>query len=313
MRWRRSLGHAEPVRFAEALAQDDVAPDAPEGSYTYALVKSAPDVSADEVEDARASTVEVVILWETATLHVQHLTPPRSFYVGEEQGKHTTCDYFIPAEKLGATRAPIVLADGAGQVSVVLLPRATGTIEIPGQPAVTLQQAITEGRAQPCAELAGAYQLALMPGSRARIDINGLVFQVTTGNAGRAVAGHFQLDTQSLFYTGLSLAVHAGLLASMAFFMPPLGATDEDGISQDQTYMLQQYLKAAAEHEQEDKQTEQVAETNADNKEGGQGTRAMGEEGKMGSTTRATRPTTATPSAAQAQYRCAHRPCCSAS
>ena len=32
----------------------------------------------------------------------------------------------------------------------------------------------------------------------------------------------------------------------------------------------------------EEKQTEQVAETNADNKEGGTGTRAKGEEGSMG-------------------------------
>ena len=64
-----------------------------------------------------------MILWDTMVLHVQHLTPPRSFYVGEEQGKNFTCDFFIPSEKLGTTRAPIVLADRGGSVSVVLLPR----------------------------------------------------------------------------------------------------------------------------------------------------------------------------------------------
>jgi hypothetical protein len=91
-----------------------------------------------------------------------------------------------------------------------------------------------------------------------------------------------QVDTQGLLYTGLSTAVHIGMLAAMAFFMPPLGGTDEDGVSADQQYMIQQYLQAAAEKEMEEKETEQVSENNADNKEGGTGTRAKGEEGSMG-------------------------------
>ena len=73
------------------------------------------------------------------------------------------------------------------------------------------------------------------------------------------MAGHFQVDTQGLLYAGVSLAVHAGLLAAMAFFMPPMGSTDEDGISSDQQYMMQQYLQAAAEKEAEAKETEQTA------------------------------------------------------
>jgi len=276
----------DPFAYNNPFAQkaqevDEVPRDAPEGSYTYTLVKSAPDVPSEEVE-VPAASVEVMILWDTMVLHVSHLTPPRSFYVGEEEGKNFTCDYFIPSEKLGTTRAPIVLADRGGSVSVVLLPRATGTIEIPGQPKMTVQQAIDGGRTQPCSELSGAHQISLPSGSKAKIELNGLIFQVSAVNAGRVVAGHFQVDTQGLLYTGLSLAVHAGLLAAMAFFMPPLGSTDEDGISADQQYLLQQYLQAAAEKEMEEKETEQVAENNADNKEGGTGTRAKGEEGSMG-------------------------------
>jgi hypothetical protein len=277
---------ADPFAYNNPFAQkaptvDEVPHDAPEGSYTYTLVKSAPDVPSEEVEIPAAS-VEVMILWDTMVLHVSHLTPPRSFYVGEEEGKNFTCDYFIPSEKLGTTRAPIVLADRGGSVSVVLLPRAQGTIEIAGQPKMSVQQAIDSGRTQPCAELSGAHQISLPSGSKAKIELNGLIFQVSAVNAGRVVAGHFQVDTQGLLYTGLSLAVHAGLLAAMAFFMPPLGATDEDGISADQQYLIQQYLQAAAEKEMEEKETEQVAENNADNKEGGTGTRAKGEEGSMG-------------------------------
>src|SRR5262249_6420983 len=98
---------------------DEVPANAPEGSYAYTLVKSGPDVRPDEVETMAAS-VEVMILWDQMVLHVSHLTPPRSFYVGEEENKSVRCDYFIPSEKIGATRAPIVLAD-RGSVNVVLL------------------------------------------------------------------------------------------------------------------------------------------------------------------------------------------------
>lgn len=279
-------GGADPFAFNNPFAQaapahDEVPHDAPEGSYTYTMVKSGPDVPSEETETPAAS-VEVMILWDQMCLHVSHLTPPRSFYVGEEEGKNFKCDYFIPSEKLGTTRAPIVLADRGGSVYVVLLPRATGTIELPGQPKMTVQQAIESGKTQPCAELSGAQQMALPSGSKARIEVDGLIFQVSAVNAGRVVAGHFQLDTQGLLFTGLSFAAHAGILAAMAFFMPPLGATGEDEISADQQYLIQQYLQAAAEKEMEEKETEQIAENQADNKEGGTGTRAKGEEGSMG-------------------------------
>ena len=276
---------ADPFGFNSPFdpppAADEVPHDAPEGSYTYAIVKHGPEVTADETETS-ATSVEVMILWGSTTLHVSHLTPPRSFYVGEEEGKNFTCDYFIPAEKIGTTRAPVVLAERGGSVAVVLLPRATGTVEIAGQPKMTVQQAIETGRAQPCAELSGAHQISLPNGSKARIEVGNIVFQVSAVNAGKVVAGHLVLDTAGLLYTGLSAAVHLGLIAAFAFFMPPLGATDEDGISADQQFLLQQYLQAAAEKEMEEKETEQVTENNADNKEGGTGTRAKGEEGSMG-------------------------------
>src|SRR5690242_3869321 len=60
-------GGADPFAFNNPFApvpahsHDEVAHDAPEGSYTYTLVKSAPDVPSEEVEDVRASTVEVMI------------------------------------------------------------------------------------------------------------------------------------------------------------------------------------------------------------------------------------------------------------
>ena len=275
------MAFASPNPFAQDAYA--VADNAPPGSYTYTLIKSGPDVNPDEVELGHVTAVEVMILWETTVLHVQHLTPPRSFYVGEEEGKNYQCDYFIPSEKIGTTRAPIVLADH-GSINFVILPRARGTVEIPGQPKMTLEDAVRSGRTQPCAELSGAQQMALPSGGKARMEIDGLVFQVAAVPAGKPlVHGLFATsDFNTLLYVGLSLLAHIGLIAAMAFFVPPMGLDNDEDLSRDQQYLIQQYLQAAAEREQEQKETEQVAETNADNKEGGTGTRAKGEEGSMG-------------------------------
>ncbi|MEZ4226750.1 MAG: AgmX/PglI C-terminal domain-containing protein [Polyangiaceae bacterium] len=275
-----AAGAAEQAQL-EALRVPD---DAPPGTYTFTLIKSGPDVSPDEVELAHVASVEVMVLWGTNVLHVSHLTPPRNFYVGEEQGKNFGCDFFVPAEKLGTSRMPVVVGDRAS-LAVVIPPGATGSIEIPGQPRMTLDEA--RAKAQPSAEVSGGHQFPLPAGGRARVEIGQFVFQIAAVNAGKpakhgVAAG---IDWAVFMYFALSFLVHGGLIAAMAFFVPPLGLTDDEDLDQDRMYLIQQYLKSAAEREQEEKETEEVAEENADNKEGGTGTRAKGEEGSMGNPT----------------------------
>jgi hypothetical protein len=272
-------GAAQSAMHDSLRVPDDALP----GTYTYRLVKSGPDVSADEVELLHVQAVEVMVLWGTNVLHVSHLTPPRNFYVGEEQGKNFACDFFIPAERLGTTRMPVVLGDRAS-VSLVIPPGAKGHVEIPGQGRMTLDEA--RQKASPSAEVSGGHQLPLPGGARARVELDNFVFQVAAVNAGKPLkhgvaAG---VDWNVFMYFGLSLLAHAGVIAAMAFFVPPLGLTDDEGIDKDQLYLIQQYLDSAAEREQEEKEAE-VVEENADNKEGGTGTRAKGEEGSMGNPT----------------------------
>lgn len=276
---------ANPFASAPAAAHgrhhQEVADDALPGTYTYEMIKSGPDVPVDEVEIAHSQSVEVQVLWGANALHVSHLTPPRNFYVGEEQGKNFSTDFFIPSEKLGTTRMPVVLADG-GSISVVIPAGAKGFIEIPGQPRMSLDEA--RQRAQPCAEMSGAQQLALGGGGRARIELNDFVFQIAAVNAGRPIkhgvgAG---IDWNVLMYFGASFLGMGGFIAAMAFFVPPLGLTDDEDVDKNALYLMQQFLNAAAERELEEKETPQEPDQNADNKEGGTGTRAKGEEGSMG-------------------------------
>jgi hypothetical protein len=270
-----------------AASASAVPADAPEGSYEYQLMKAGPDVPSDEVEGP-ASAVEVRILWGRNLLHVDHLSPPRTYYVGEDdsggKNKALAVDYFIPQEKLGTVRAPVVVG-GAGGAYVVLLPGAVGTIEIPGQPRMTIQEAIQNGRCQPSSEVAGAHQIVLNHGTSVRMEVRDIVFEIAAVNSGKKVAAAFTLAAiagGALLYVVASGVGHVGLLAAMAMFMPPLGDTADDAISDEQRYLISQYLDSAAEKELEEKETEQIAEENADNKEGGTGTRAKGEEGSMG-------------------------------
>jgi len=254
----------------------------PNAPTTYKLVKSGPDVNPDEVEVPHLAAVEVMVMWDTNVLHVSHLSPPRSFFVGEET--QVACDYFVPSEALGTTRAPVVVSRG-GSTSLIIFPRATGAVEIAGQGKTTFQELIASGRARSSSELSGAHEFDLPANAKARMELEGgLVFQVSSVNAGKkppvgVLAG---ADPAAFLFVGLSSLLHIGIVASLAFFMPKMNLDDSEAIDRDQILLMQKMLNAAAEREQEEKPTEQVAENTADNKEGGTGTRAKGEEGSMG-------------------------------
>lgn len=252
----------------------------PSQPYTFSLVKSGPDVHPDEVE-THSAAIEVMVKWDTNTLHVAHNSPPKSFFVGEEPG----ADYFVPSEVLGTTRAPIVVARGVS-AALVMLPRSTGTVEIPGQGTMTFQELISSGRARSSAEMSGAHEFELPANAKAKMELEGtgLVFEVSAVNAGKSppVGVFASFEPAAYMFIGLSFLLHIGIVASMAFFMPSMGNDDAEAIDRDQLLLMQKMLNAAAEREQEEKQTEQQPDQNADNKEGGTGTRAKGEEGSMG-------------------------------
>src|SRR4051812_11688022 len=107
---------------ARAPVATESSPDVSEACF--ALVASGPAVSPEEVE-SHVDAVEVTVRWGSQVLSVSHLDNGESFYVGEG------ADLALPEDVLGATRAPIVLARGAG--AVVVVPRgARGSITTRG-------------------------------------------------------------------------------------------------------------------------------------------------------------------------------------
>ena len=281
----RAYEAKNPFAPSFAPAVDEVAADAPEGSYTYQLVQSGPAVPAEDCETAVAA-VEILIRWGTTVLHVGHLTPPRSFFVGEDEGQGSArvkSDFFLPEEKLGARRVPVVLVAG-GVVRLVVPAGATGTVTLAGRAPQTVAALLAAGSVEPCVELAGAAQIALPTGSRAAIEVAGVVFEVAAVHAGKK-AGRFALTGESLPYQGLSFLLHAGLLAATALFMPSMAMADEDRITEDQKYQLIQALSTDAIRELDRKQEEDARNNDKAGEHGDVGAAARNEAGAAGSTT----------------------------
>ncbi len=248
---------------------------------SYRMLRSGPSVPPEECELTHVPAVDVSVSWGSNTLYSSTLNPPRNFYVGEESGKNTACDFFLPSEVLGTTRMPVVVASG-GSASVVIPAGAKGFIDIPKQGRVSIEDAASS--ATPCSELSGAQQLALAPGSTAQIELGDFTFRVSAGNAGKPVGAGFDPRgmMETLPYFLIAAFFIGGILLMGLYSAPPSNLEADEGVDRDTIAMMQEWLDPDALKELEEKETEQEAEEDADNKEGGTGTRAKGEEGQMG-------------------------------
>ena len=260
-----------------AVAHHD---DDPNAEYTYRLVKSGPDVSSDEVEHSHIPAVEVMILWGATILHVAHLSPPRSYYVGEdEDGKN---GFRLPAEKIGTTRMAVVTG-GGGSVSAVIPPGAKGSIDIPGQGKLTLDEARQKGMLRPSGEVPGGEEIPLPSNGRSRVEINGFVFQVAAVAAGKKASHALNKSSRAgLVFWIASAALHAGIIT--ALMMSPGESLDDESAGLDkstQAYMMQLQKNSADKEIPEQEDTSEQQPQN-DQKSGGTGTRHKGAEGMMG-------------------------------
>ena len=168
---------------------------------TYQLVPTAPPVNPADVDSAETA-VEVIVMWgELSILHVEHLSPPRSFYVGEAtdaKGKPTT-DFLIGSES-HRHRAP------AGRDRVGLERRGRDPARRDRrrhdqQPEHHVRGAGGAGSAAGAARSSPARaQYPLPPGATARVQYRGFTFIVKPMSAARrvGVGGSPALDLQGV-------------------------------------------------------------------------------------------------------------------
>jgi hypothetical protein len=199
----------------------------------------------DPTLEGSTPAVQILILWGDTVIFAEHLTPPRSFFVGEADS-----DYIMPAETLGAPRIPLVLARWDGLVNLVLPQAASGTVAMDGIE-VTLQDAARTASARPSSALKGAVELPLMPGFVAWIHVGGFSFRVSTVRAGLPFERSRHIPRRAWAAQGVSTAVHLLLLGTMAFLQPSVFDLERYEISPDQQYELQKRLAEIDDKEEE--------------------------------------------------------------
>lgn len=202
---------------AATVGADPFAARAADDNDYYAMKAQGPPIASHEVETSERA-VEVTVLWgDRNVLRVDHMSPPRDYYVGEPTDDEPV-DYVIGSEALGASRLPVCVARGAGAAAII--PEgATGEATIAGY-SRSFDLLKAEGELKPSSELRGAMEIILPEGSSARVCHKDFTFVVKDVKAGKKVAGAARFDLRPLAYVAA-----AGLLASlvlvMFYFAPP--------------------------------------------------------------------------------------------
>jgi TonB family protein len=194
--------------------------------------------------------LEVAVLWgENNVLHVEHLSPPRAFWVGEEaqlEGERT--DFLIGRESLGVERFPVALPTASG-IQVVVPHGASCVVEdVSGR--VSLEQLARGDRLAACPALANAVQFALPIGATARVEHNGFAFVLKWTQAALPIARDTALEPalQSNRWTLASVGMHLAVLG-LFYMMPPHSAALSFDIDNEQARRLQIELMAREEPE----------------------------------------------------------------
>lgn len=263
---------ALPNPFAAARPAAPAAPTGP-GETRWGIAASGPPINPAEVESA-GSAAEVVVMWGDMTvLHVEHLSPPRSFYVGEGE-----VDYLVESSVLGAGRMPVTTAAGSG-VAVVVPDGAEGDVTV-GDQTMSLGDLREQGKLQACPEMAGAMQYPLPDGAVAKVRYKGFTFMTKQTPAGKRVGGGVEVEWRNHIWTAVSLGVHGAFLL-MFYFLPPRPASlSLDLLSADSR--LVEYLMEPPETQEEETPDWLDEEEQQDDNEGGTGKRHRDEEGAMG-------------------------------
>ncbi len=220
------------------------------------------------------SALQITVCWGDNVLSVKELLPGSSFVVAESDDGGDV-DFVAPAQCLGSGRWTLLRSIG-GQCVVTIPPRADGTCLRGNGRSVAFDELRA---AAPFNE--DGHEFVVSQGDVVSVELGGLVFRVAAIVPERRLPRTFGRDMKTITaYFGASLLSTAGLMASIAYFVPPLGVNDGEGVDADRLYLIQQFLDASAMREEEQKETPQAAD---DAPAGGkEGSRAAGDEGATG-------------------------------
>lgn len=234
-----------------------VTPQSNDEEATFAMVQSGPPVVASEVERADADAVEVTVCWGTTVLCVRHLEAGETFRLGNADADFVTPEGLLPS----SGHELIAMRQG---VPTLVVPSGAA-VSVKGEPA-----------------LANVTELPLSSGTSCRLELGNLSFRVAAVAAGKRTARRvFGGDHHTAASFGITALVCGALMGTLAYFVPPLGLTEDDSAAQDRMYAIQQYLASASERERERVQ-DRLDEGEFQSGSNETAAAAAGESGKMG-------------------------------
>ena len=162
----------------------------------------------------------------------------------------------LPLELIG--REPIALTRGRlGHTTVLVPAAATGTYrEHREKRTATESLATLLARSTPSRDLPARVELPLLAGSTFDMDVFGLSIEVSLVRREKVQGKGIRLDRTYISYLAASMATFGSLLAGLAYFTPPLGLEDDSAIDKDRLVLVQHYLSALAQREEEAKKEE---------------------------------------------------------
>jgi hypothetical protein len=202
----------------------------------------------DRPWEIEAPSLAITIAWGDVALHTAHLSPARSFYLGD-----ATADCVLPDSVVGAGRVPLILVDG-GTVHLVLLPAMDpeGTVASPGQRPRTVADLARPGISHALDEVPGAFTIKLVPGSTAALSLGPFTIAITLETkAACAVAGHFHTSLRMVPFQIGSAALHLALIG-LGVLLAPAFPEDLNDVSSDRMYFIQQALERVEEKDMEE-------------------------------------------------------------
>lgn len=229
-----------------------------------------------------AESVEVTVLWGQSILAVSELSPPRRFTVGEIGGSADggvspagDVDFALAPERLGSERRELVALRGGAPFAIFFgeVPRVLERGLV-----VDAMSGVVE-----CPDVAlGARGIELRQGRVVILEVAGLSFRIAGGEQNERVPRALLGSTdRSAIVTMSTAALLQGLfVACLAYLTPSLAWGDESELDRDRLEMLQQYLRASAAREEEERPRDA---TPGGGEKGAPAERNAGPEGKAGS------------------------------
>lgn len=188
--------------------------------------------------------LDVIVRWGDWVLSAHELSPPRTFVAAEQNG-----DVTLPAEILGAPRLPILVARWDDDIRLVV-PK-NGRVFIGGQKKrMSAARCISRGLGQPSSTIPDAAEVAILPGQTVTLFLQTIVIEVRKSLPAVRPPPARLFDKRLALAQFGSLLVHAFVLF-IFFFLRPIHGGDDEGISDDQKFEIQQFLNRSYEREME--------------------------------------------------------------